>query len=80
MTDDSEVVKPENLLSFFTGLDSEPPLGFVPRPRLLFTDALLASSNTCGYKLYLPLNNSTYELFKYRMVLSLMGHGGFGRV
>ena len=72
-TEDGTLVRPEDILIFFTGADQEPPLGFIPKPRLVFVDQNLAESSTCVYRLSLPLNHSNVDSFKYHMILSLMG-------
>lgn len=79
-TEDGRVVHPEDILIFFSGADHEPPFGFIPKPNLTFTGGKLAYSSTCALRLTLPIDNNTYNSFKYYMVLSLVGNDGFGRV
>ncbi len=79
-TDDGKVVRPEDILIFCTGTDTEPPFGFPRKPILTFSDNILAKASTCVLKLQLPLDHANYESFKYCMVLSLMGNDGFGNV
>ena len=62
---------------FFSGTDREPPLGFNPRPKLLFSEEMLASASTCSLRLTLPTNHDSYQSFKESMVLSLLGNDGF---
>lgn len=79
MTHDGTPVTPEDILIFFTGADQPPPLGFSSTPVLLFAeDNILASASTCALRLTLPLAHKTYDSFKEAMILSIMGHGGFG--
>ena len=79
MTEDERKVTLGDLLVFFTGAEREPPLGFSPKPHLLFSDDLLASASTCSLRLTLPTQHSSYESFKEYMILSLIGNDGFGR-
>ena len=71
---------PQDILNFFTGADSEPPLGYDKKPRLFFASQKLSSSSTCGLYLTLPTDHYlSYESFKEAMILSLKGNDGFGR-
>lgn len=79
MTEDERQVTLCDLLIFFTGAEREPPLGFSPKPELLFSDEMLASASTCSLRLTLPTQHSSYETFKEYMILSLIGNDGFGR-
>ena len=79
MTEDERKVTLGDLLVFFSGAEREPPLGFSPKPHLLFSDDLLASASTCSLRLTLPIQHSSYESFKEYMILSLIGNDGFGR-
>ncbi len=74
-----EPVTTNDILSFFTGADCEPPLGFDRKPKLYFAYEKLASSSTCGLHLTLPMSHDKYENFKEAMILSLKGHDGFGK-
>lgn len=68
------------LLIFFTGADHEPPLGFIPKPSMLFLEAELATAGTCEMGLRLPIIHDNYSIFKEKMILSLHGYEGFGQV
>ena len=49
----------EDLLSFVTGADYPPPLGFPSSPEIVFTDDslhLLPKASTCTLTLYLSVN------------------------
>lgn len=70
---------PQDILIFFTGAESEPPLGYDKKPKLLFACQKLASASTCALQLTLPLEHHSYESFKENMILSLKGHDGFGK-
>ena len=66
------------ILSFFTGSDREPPLGFPYIPTLLFDEKnTLATSSTCSLTLTLPVHKD-YNTFKEKLILSFKGHDGFG--
>ena len=75
----------EDVLTFFTGADGVPPLGFrkPPRPQLHFLHdktCTLATASTCDLVLRLPTCHAAYEDFQEKMILSFRGHGGFGVV
>lgn len=74
-TEDNDPVTLENILTFFTGAATEPPLGFSPKPTLLFCDQELATASTCELRLRLPFNFTSYEQFKSNVILS---HDGLG--
>ena len=79
--ENGSVVTLKDLLVFFSGEETEPPLGFNSRPFLGFCDQNpLAEASTCDFGLYIPSNHHDYVTFKDYMTLSLLGHDGFGRV
>ena len=80
VTDSGDEVSLKDLLAFFSAAEREPPLGFKCKPSMRFIDGDLATSSTCDLVLRLPLNHLDYENFKEGMLLSIMGHDGFGRV
>ena len=43
-----------NVLSFFTGAEIIPPLGFEITPSLRFSDSMLPTASTCALQLVLP--------------------------
>ena len=53
-----DIVTPNDILSFFTGASTEPPLGFDRKTKLYFSDRTLASASTCGLQLTLPIHKS----------------------
>lgn len=78
ITEDGRAVTHEDILTFFTGADRPPPLGFQPKPTLHFSDAELASAQTCDMGLSLPICHKEYKTFKEKFMLSSLGHDGFG--
>lgn len=78
-----EAVSTADVMSFFTGAESEPPLGFQVQPRLVFLhnpNDLLPTASTCALTLRLPTVHVQYTEFRNAMILALLGHGGFGCV
>ncbi len=78
------VITMGSILSFVTGSDTIPPLGFENNPEIRFDgDHLnpamrLPSASTCGPTLYLPYALSTVELFAEKMDMSIAGAQSFG--
>ena len=69
------------LLSFATGSDHVPPVGYVSRPCIEFdvrVDSDLPTASTCGPTLHLPLQLSDPDLFKSKMDFALCNCHGFG--
>ena len=72
-----------DLLSFVTGADYPPPLGFSASPDIEFTDDslhILPKASTCTLTLYLSLHLTDYEKFKHAFDTSLISAHGFGLV
>lgn len=68
----------EEVLMFATGLDSLPPSGFEPSPRIEFlSDSPFPKANTCINTIKLPLS-STYDVFKSQMDFGIQNSPGFG--
>lgn len=68
-----------NVLSFFTGAEIIPPLGFEITPSLRFSDSMLPTASTCALQLILPTSYyNNEELFKEKMIYAMLNHGGFG--
>ena len=66
------------VLAFFTGADSIPPLGFSDAS-LTFNDANpYPTASTCGLCLTLPTKYENYSHFKKEFIYALHNHGGFG--
>lgn len=66
-------------MSFFTGADSIPPLGFGDAT-LTFNDTNpYPTASTCGLCLTLPTKYyDDYSSFKKEFVFAISNHGGFG--
>ena len=74
-------VTPADVLTFITGADQEPPLGFVSTPEISFhSNGLLATASTCLLQLRLPITHNCYETFRDSLITSIKGHDGYGVV
>ena len=72
-----------DLLSFVTGADHPPPLGFSSSPEIEFTDDslhILPKASTCTLTLHLSVHLNDYETFKHAFDTSLISAHGFGLV
>ena len=70
-----------SIMSFATGSDHPPPLGFPNAPDIQFeTDLskILPFASTCAPNLYLPLVLNEPDLFKKKMGFSICCADGFG--
>ena len=68
-----------NVLSFFTGAEIIPPLGFEITPSLRFSDSMLPTASTCALQLVLPTSYyNNEEVFKEKTIYAMLNHGGFG--
>lgn len=70
----------KDVLTFLTGSDSIPPLGFGGvEPCIRFDpDAVLPTASTCALMLCIPLNFPTdFDDFKEKMDLAILGSQGF---
>ncbi|XP_064390717.1 apoptosis-resistant E3 ubiquitin protein ligase 1-like [Halichondria panicea] len=78
--DSEDSVSLKTILSFTTGSESVPPIGFDNSLGLRFNDTnVFPTSSTCALELTLPskyYNNP--EEFKKKMVYGMKNHGGFG--
>ncbi|XP_064398957.1 uncharacterized protein LOC135345463 [Halichondria panicea] len=78
--DSEDSVSLKTILSFTTGSESVPPMGFDNSLGLRFNDTnVFPTSSTCALELTLPskyYNNP--EEFKKKMVYGMKNHGGFG--
>jgi hypothetical protein len=72
----------EEVLSFFTAEEREPPTGFPCIPQLLFheerPDKVLTTASTCFLTLTIPVVHKSYSAFKEYFILSVKCHDGFG--
>ncbi|KAE8300718.1 G2/M phase-specific E3 ubiquitin-protein ligase [Larimichthys crocea] len=66
-----------DILSFATGCDVMPPIGFSPKPSLEFQRGRYPIANTCVNCLRIPLHQS-YEDFKSNMDFAIRNTQGFG--
>lgn len=73
-----------HVLSFFTGAERVPPLGFssVEKPHLTFNyESPYATASTCALQLCLPTKYfDKPDVFQDKMITSFRDHGGFGAV
>ena len=67
------------ILSFFSGADDIPPLGFLHEPEFNFySHAVYPSSSTRAIQLTLPTRYDDFAEFKIKMDQAFTMHGGFG--
>lgn len=70
-----------SILTFATGADHPPPLGFLGQPEISFetdTAKSLPTACTCGPTLYLPLSLTDPDRFRDRMDFAIICAHGFG--
>ena len=71
----------ERIVSFATGMPEEPPSGFCPKPSILFQEhSKFPTANTCTNQIQLPLQDMTFEEFKYNMSYGILNTAGFGQI
>ena len=71
------------VLTFVTGADHIPPLGFPSTPIIQFISEesrFLPTASTCIPSLFLPLQLTDYEDFKRNMDMAVICAHGFGSV
>ncbi|KAK2558005.1 G2/M phase-specific E3 ubiquitin-protein ligase [Acropora cervicornis] len=66
------------VLSFVTGADVPPPLGFGCSSFITFTDRTLPTADTCTPVLHLPTVHRSYDKFKEIMDFSILNSPYFG--
>ena len=67
------------VMSFSTGADAVPPMGYCHDPEINFNDmAFYPTSSTCALQLTLPTRHSEYRFFKSALDTAFTIHGGFG--
>lgn len=72
-------VKMFDVLSFFTGADSVPPLGFCGATLNFNDENPYPTASTCTFSLTLTArHHSNYDMFKENFIFSIQNHGGFG--
>lgn len=76
----NDCVTLENILSFFTGSDTIPPLGYASVTLNFNKDNLYPTASTCAVELTLPTMHNDFDAFKLHMDVAMTMHGGFGLV
>ena len=66
------------VLSFFTGTNRIPPLGFADATLNFSPTNPYPTASTCALTLTLPTKYTSYAEFKSVFVFSMQSHGGFG--
>ena len=72
-----------SLLTFITGSDHPPPMGFSNEPEIKFEvdcTRMLPTASTYGPTLYLPITLTDPDTFKNKMDVALTCAHGFGSV
>lgn len=78
--EDGDTPTLKDVMTFLTGSDSVPPLGFGDvQPTIRFDpDILLPTVSTCALTLCFPLNFPTeFDKFKEKMDFAILGSQGF---
>ena len=70
----------KNIISFFTGGDCIPPLGFETAILNFNSTNPYPTASTCAIHLTLPTKYEDYEEYKKHMDTAFKMHGGFGLV
>ena len=71
-------VEVNHILAFITGVNTVPPLGFATKPKIHFTDSILATASTCDLTLYLPCCHRSYNEFKEYFTEAIIASTGYG--
>ena len=67
------------ILSFVTGAEDIPPLGFPHDATLGFSESNpYPTASTCSIQLMLPSKYATYEDFRKYLLYAMVNHSGFG--
>lgn len=66
------------ILSFFTGADRVPPLGYESVVLSFNHENPYPTSSTCAVELTLPTKQQEYDTFKSHLDVAFTMHGGFG--
>lgn len=70
----------EDIVVFGTGMAEEPPMGFLPRPSLVFhSHKCSPMANTCANEISIPVQTKSYEEFAYNMTFGILNAIGFGK-
>jgi hypothetical protein len=71
----------EDILVFGTAADVEPPIGFHPRPTLVFREGSpFPSTNTCINAIYLPRQEMSFSDFSYYIGYGIANSAGFSQL
>lgn len=71
----------EGIMIFATGMAEEPPMGFHPKPSLVFhSDSCFPKANTCANEISIPTQRMPYEEFAYNMSFGITNSVGFGQL
>ena len=76
-------VTPSKILSFITGAEKPPPMGFAQQPTIRFIEdktKILPTASTCVLSLYFPLPLTEYQSFQHNMDMAILNTIGFGQV
>ena len=69
----------EDIVVFGTGMAEEPPMGFLPKPSLVFhSSKRLPLANTCANEISIPVEKMSYEEFAYNITYGILNAVGFG--
>ena len=75
----SDTVSLGDILSFYSGANDIPPLGFPHEAELNFNPiAVYPTASTCAIQLTLPTKYRHFDEFKNRLDQPFTMHGGFG--
>ena len=83
---ESDLVEPqlqvslEMILSFFTGADAIPPLGYQSVTLNFNSMNKYPTASTCAVQLTLPTRHTEYKDFKRELNVAFSMHGGFGLI
>jgi len=63
----------KDIVVFGTGMAEEPPMGFLPRPSLVFhSNKCSPMANTCAKEINIPVQTKSYEEFAYNMTFGIL--------
>ena len=69
------------IMMFATGMPEEPPIGFQPKPSLVFhSQPNFPTANTCANQISTLLNVSSYEEFTYNLTFGISNCAGYGQL
>ena len=71
----------EDIMIFTTGVAHVPPLGFDKALKIQFMgEQRLPQASTCSLSLKFPRDLTSYDTFKEKITLAILGSVGFGNV